>query len=60
MIGRVVLVVAAVVLLLAMIGRRRVPGPPETKAVERARKCPGCGAYIVGQGGCTTPGCSEA
>lgn len=59
MIGRIILIAAAVTLLVAMLGKLRLPRPPERKAVERARKCPGCGAYVVGEGGCTTPGCRE-
>ena len=58
MIGRILLVAVAVALLLAMIGRRRVPKEPDRPAVQAARKCPGCGAYVVGDGGCATPGCS--
>ena len=60
MMGRIVLILAAVALLVAMLGKLRLPGTPEKKTVERARKCPGCDAWIVGEGGCTTPGCREA
>jgi hypothetical protein len=57
MIGRAVLLVIAVGLLMAMIGRWRLPKPPARPAVQSARKCPDCGAYVVGDGPCTTPGC---
>lgn len=58
MIGRILLIGLAVVLLLAMVGKLRLPKAPGRRAVEAARKCPGCGAWVVGEGPCTTPGCS--
>ncbi len=60
MIGRVVLVLVAVALFLAIIGKLRlpqVPQRPKDKAVESARKCPGCGAYVLADQPCTSPGC---
>jgi hypothetical protein len=57
MIGKLVLIGLALVLFLAMIGKLRLPKAPEPPAVEKARKCPGCGAYVVGDAACTTPGC---
>jgi hypothetical protein len=60
MIGRIAIVVLAVALLLAMIGKLRLPKAPGRPAVQSARKCPACGAYMVGDGPCTTPGCRGA
>ncbi|HET9067891.1 MAG TPA: hypothetical protein VFN28_04550 [Amaricoccus sp.] len=60
MIGRIALLALAVVLLLAIIGKLRLPKPPGRPAVQAARKCPECGAYMVGDGPCTTPGCRGA
>ena len=48
MIGRVVLILIAVALLMAMIGKLRLPKRPERPAVQSARKCPDCSAYVVG------------
>ena len=57
MIGRVVLLLLAVVLLLAILGKLRLPKRTERPAVQAARKCPDCGAYVVAGQPCTTPGC---
>lgn len=59
------IVKAMTVLLLAFVLmslasryiRPRVPPKPRGPAIETARKCPGCGAYMVEGGGCTTPDC---
>lgn len=49
MIVRVALVVIAVALLLAMLGRLRRPkvGGRPARRVEAARKCPACGSYVL-------------
>jgi hypothetical protein len=57
MIGRVLLLLLAVAIVMAMIGRLRLPKPPRRPAVQSARKCPNCGAYVVGDGPCTSPEC---
>ena len=60
MIGRIILIAAAVTLLVAMLGKLRLPRPPERKAVERARKCPGCGAGVAAKGAASIKGASRA
>jgi hypothetical protein len=60
MIGRIVLIGLAVLLLLAFIGKLRLPKRPERPAVQKACKCPRCGAYVVGHAPCASPGCGEA
>jgi hypothetical protein len=62
MIGRVVLLLIAVAIVLAMIGKLRLPRLPRRpagKAIEPARKCPDCGAYVVGSRPepCARPDC---
>ena len=57
MIGRVLLILIAVVLLLAMLGRLRLPRRPQRPAVESARKGPRCGAYVMAGQPCTSPEC---
>jgi hypothetical protein len=57
MIGRIVLLLIAVAIVMAMIGRLRLPKPPGRPAVQSARKCPDCGAYVVGDEPCTSPEC---
>jgi hypothetical protein len=57
MIGRVVLLLVAVALLMAMLGKLRLPKRPERPAVQSARKCPDCGAYVVAGQPCTSPEC---
>lgn len=50
MIGRIALIVIAVTLLLAMMGKLTRPKVGRDKAARRmesARKCPGCGAYVL-------------
>ena len=37
--------------------RPRVPRKPRGPAIETARKCPECGAYVLGAGPCDSPGC---
>ena len=60
MIGKLVLVALAVIVFLAMLGKLRLPERPKPPAVEKARKCPGCGAYMGGDRPCATPGCRGA
>ena len=51
MIGRAVILLIAVSLLVAMIGKLRaprVPPGPAKPAVQAARKCPVCDAYVLG------------
>ena len=51
MIGRAVMLLVAVVLLLAMIGKWTTPRVPPRRSgptVELARKCPDCDAYVLG------------
>jgi hypothetical protein len=62
MIGRVVLLLIAVALILAFIGKLRLPRLPKRpagRAVAQARKCPDCGAYVVGSrpDPCDRPDC---
>ena len=57
MIGRIVLLLIAAALLMAILGRLRLPKPPGRPAVQSARKCPDCGAYMVGDGPCASPEC---
>jgi hypothetical protein len=49
MIGRLALIVIAVALLFALLGRLGRPkvGGRPARRVESARKCPGCGAYVL-------------
>jgi hypothetical protein len=47
-------------LLVGMAYRAVFPKPPRPRTraqVETARKCPGCGAYRLGDGQCPTPDC---
>ena len=56
MIGRVALLVIAVALLFAMLGKLGRPKVGKRKAadrVESARKCPACGAYVIEGQRCT-------
>jgi len=62
MIGRIILLTIAVALILAFIGKLRfpkLPRRPEGKSIEPARKCPDCGAYVVGSlpEPCARPDC---
>lgn len=45
------------IIILAMFGKLRVPRLPRRKRPENkitdARKCPDCGAYILGDGACS-------
>jgi hypothetical protein len=53
MIIKAVLLFLVVIALLGMTGRfRRKPGDKSRPAVETARKCPACGAYLVGKTPC--------
>ncbi len=40
-------------LALAMFGKLRMPYVQKKKGVKRAKKCPSCGAYIIGNGPCS-------
>jgi hypothetical protein len=43
------------IMILAMIGRLKMPKvnlPKRKKKVEQARKCEGCGSYILNKGPC--------
>ena len=56
MIGRLALIVIAVAVLLAMLGRLGRPKVSRDKQagrVESARKCPACGAYVLEGQACT-------
>ena len=51
MIGRAIMLLLAVVLFFALIGKWATPRVPRGRsrpAVESARKCPDCGAYVLG------------
>jgi hypothetical protein len=54
MIGRVALILVAVALLLAIMGKLSRPkvGRRKTGRVESARKCPECGAYVIEGAAC--------
>ena len=45
---RAVLLFLIVVAVLGAVGKWRLPRPPRGPAVEAARKCSVCGAYVVG------------
>lgn len=52
MIIKVTLLFLVAMMVLGMFGKLRVPklrrGKPEIKAVESAKKCKTCGAYVIG------------
>lgn len=58
MIGRVALIVIAVALLFAMLGRLGRPKVGRRKAgrVESAQKCPACGAWVLDGQACSCGG----
>ena len=48
MIVRAALLLLLLVLAVRVIGRwRRLAAKPQGGAIEAARKCPGCGAYVL-------------
>ena len=50
MIGRMALILIAIALLLAMLGklsRSKVGRDKEARRVRSARKCPACGTYVL-------------
>lgn len=56
MIVKIVTIFLAVMALLAMIGRLRLPGR-DTMSRLGTRKCKGCGRYRIGKGPCS---CGQA
>ena len=56
MIAKIVFIFRAVIAVLGMFGKWRVPGSDAIKSVKRktldAKKCPGCGRYKIGKGPC--------
>jgi hypothetical protein len=59
---RIVLVFLVVVLILGWIGKWRLPRVPQRRpgpAVQSARKCPDCDAYVLGSHPepCARPDC---
>ncbi|HYN45884.1 MAG TPA: hypothetical protein VES64_04255 [Allosphingosinicella sp.] len=62
MILKLLIVLVLAFVLLSMTSRYLRPKvPPKAKgpAIETARKCPECGAYVVGAGPCEQPGCAS-
>jgi hypothetical protein len=61
MIVRLALLLLALLLVLAMLGRwrRRVGRRPPAPPIEAARRCPDCDAYVVGSrpDPCARPDC---
>ncbi len=61
MTGKALVIVLALMLLAGMVGRSlgiRGASRPKTPPIETARKCPTCGAYLVGSAQCDRPGCA--
>ena len=59
---RMVLIFLIVLLVLGMIGKWRLPKVPQRPrgpAIEPARKCPDCAAYVIGRDPepCARPDC---
>lgn len=57
------LILVALLLLAGMIGRSfapRVDNPRKRPVVEAARKCPACGAYVLGDAACARADCPRA
>ena len=52
MMSKIALLLLAVVILAGAIAKWRRPDAPKRNAIEPARKCPECGAYVVGPGPC--------
>ncbi|THD83612.1 hypothetical protein E7811_10055 [Aliigemmobacter aestuarii] len=54
MITKVIALFLLAMAVLAMFGRLRFPGKGRRKpgATASARKCPECGAYMIGKGDC--------
>ncbi len=40
------------ILALGMFGKLRLPGTRKRRGIKTARKCPSCGAYLIGDGPC--------
>jgi hypothetical protein len=56
MITKLALLLLAAVLLAGIVSRWRKPPPSRGNAIESARKCSDCGAYLIGPGPCA---CAE-
>jgi len=59
MIAKIALVVLAVAVVLAVMGRLgggKVGRDKQARRVETARKCPACGAYVLGDDACSCGG----
>jgi hypothetical protein len=53
MLLKIVVLFLVAIAVMAMFGRLRLPGPRRGKDLPpKPRKCPDCGAYIVGRGDC--------
>lgn len=59
MILRLLLLLVIVLLVLNLLGRWRLPKPRSRQAIEPAKKCPDCGAYVLGSPPepCALPDC---
>lgn len=57
MISKLVLLLTAAVIVAGAVGKWRKPGAAGGNAIEPARKCPDCGAYLIGSARCP---CSDA
>ena len=51
MLLRIVLLFLAFMALMGMIGKLRLPKPPDIRRLT-GRKCPNCGTYRIGSGPC--------
>lgn len=56
MISKIALVVLALVILAGALAKWRKPDAAQGKAIEPARKCDDCGAYMIGPGPCPCAG----
>jgi hypothetical protein len=53
MVTKLALLVLAAVILAGAVSRwRKPPGTSSGNKIEAARKCPDCGAYLIGSGPC--------
>lgn len=56
MISKIALLAVALLILAGALAKWRKTDAEPDKAIEPARKCPDCGAYVIGPGPCPCAG----
>ena len=56
MISKIALLALALVILAGAVAKWRKSDAAPGKSIEPARKCPDCGAYMIGSGPCPCAG----